>query len=249
LSNAARYDYRGARVLVTGGTSGIGAGIAAAYRDAGADVTITGTRASAADYDGDLRGFRYVPLELTDDAGIDALGASLRALDILVNNAGGNFAAQNEYLPEVFERALRVNLTSAYRLAHAMRPHLCRSALTGGASVIGIASMTSYFGVEVVPGYGAAKGALVQLTKTLAVAWARDRIRVNAVAAGFIESRMMEVFMSVPALTSAALGRTPMNRFGQPADIAGAVLYLTSAAAAFVTGQTLPVDGGYSVMG
>jgi NAD(P)-dependent dehydrogenase (short-subunit alcohol dehydrogenase family) len=89
----------------------------------------------------------------------------------------------------------------------------------------------------------------VQLTKTLAVAWARDRIRVNAVAAGFIESRMMEYFMSVPELTNAALARTPMQRFGTPADIAGAVLFLTSAAAGFVTGQTLPVDGGYSVMG
>jgi NAD(P)-dependent dehydrogenase (short-subunit alcohol dehydrogenase family) len=249
VSNTARYDYRGARVLVTGGTSGIGAGIAAAYRDAGATVTITGTRAGIADYDGDLSGFGYARLELTDDAAIAALGASLPALDILVNNAGGNFAAQNEYEPEVFERALRVNLTSAYRLAHAVRPHLLRSPLAGGASVIGIASMTSYFGVEVVPGYGAAKGALVQLTKTLAVAWAKHNIRVNAVAAGFIESRMMEYFMSVPELTSAALGRTPMNRFGKPADIAGAVLFLTSAAAAFVTGQTLPVDGGYSVMG
>ena len=249
MSNAARYDYRGARVLVTGGTSGIGAGIAAAYRDAGAAVTITGTRASIADYEGDLSGFSYARLQLTDDATIAALGASLPALDILVNNAGGNFAAQNEYEPEVFERALRVNLTSAYRLAHAVRPQLLRSSLAGGASVIGIASMTSYFGVEVVPGYGAAKGALVQLTKTLAVAWAKDNIRVNAVAAGFIESRMMEYFMSVPELTSAALVRTPMNRFGKPADIAGAVLFLTSAAAAFVTGQTLPVDGGYSVMG
>jgi len=249
VSNQARYDYRGARVLVTGGTSGIGAGIAAAYRDAGADVTITGTRAGAADYDGDLSGYRYLRLQLTDDSAIDAAAAALPELDILVNNAGGNFAAQNEYEPDIFERAVRVNLTSAYRLAHVFRPHLLRSALDGGASVIGIASMTSYFGVEVVPGYGAAKGALVQLTKTLAVAWARDRIRVNAVAAGFIESRMMEYFMSMPELTNAALGRTPLKRFGTPADIAGAVLYLTSGAAAFVTGQTLPVDGGYSVMG
>jgi NAD(P)-dependent dehydrogenase (short-subunit alcohol dehydrogenase family) len=249
MSNAANYDYRGARVLVTGGTSGIGAGIAAAYRDAGADVTITGTRGSTSDYDSDLSGYRYERLQLTDDRAIDALAARVPGLDILVNNAGGNFAAQNEYEPAVFEQALRVNLTSAYRLAHVLRPHLLQSALPGGASVVGIASMTSYFGVEVVPGYGAAKGALVQLTKTLAVAWARDRIRVNAVAAGFIESRMMTYFMSVPELTQAALERTPMRRFGTPSDIAGAVLFLTSSSAAFVTGQTLPVDGGYSVMG
>jgi 3-oxoacyl-[acyl-carrier protein] reductase len=205
-----RYDYRGTRVLVTGG---IGAGIAAAYRDAGADVTITGTRAGLADYDGDSSGYRYLTLQLTDDASIAAVAAALPELDILVNNAGGNFAVENEYEPEVFERALRVNLTSAYR-----------------------------------PGYGAAKGALVQFTKTLAVAWARDRIRVNAVAAGMIVSRMTTYFMSTPELTEPALARTPMRRFGTPDDIAGAVLFLTSDAAAFVTGQTLPVDG-YSVMG
>ena len=154
-------------MLVTGGTSGIGGGIAAAYRDAGADVTITGTRAGPADYDEDLSGYRYLRLQLTDDAAIDAMAGAVPELDILVNNAGGNFAAQNEYEPAVFERAVRVNLTSAYRLAHVLRPRLLRSVLEGGASVIGIASMTSYFGVEVVPGYGAAKGALVQLTLSL----------------------------------------------------------------------------------
>ena len=247
MSNQARYDYRGARVLVTGGTSGIGAGIAAAYRDAGADVTITGTRAGAADYDGDLSGYRYLRLQLTDDSAIDAVAAALPGLDILVNNAGGNFAAQNEYEPDIFERAVRVNLTSAYRLAHVFRPHLLRSALDGGASVIGIASMTSYFGVEVVPGYGAAKGALVQLTKTLAVAWAGDRIRVNAVAAGLTETRMTAGHVSDPQALAPTLARTPLRRVGRPSDIAAAALFLTSEAAAFITGQTLPVDGGYSI--
>ena len=243
-----RYDYRGAQVLVTGATSGIGSGIAAAYREAGADVTITGTRASAAEYDGDLSGFRYLQRRLEDDAGIARVAAALPALDILVNNAGGNFAAENEYEPDVFERAVRVNLLSAYRMAHACHDKLAASRLPGGAGVVGIASMTSYFGVEVVPGYGAAKGGLVQLTKTLAIAWAKDHIRVNAVAAGIIQSRMTDYFLTTPDAEASRL-RTPLRRFGTPADVAGAVLFLTSEAAAFVTGQTLPVDGGFSVMG
>ena len=244
-----RYDYRGARVLVTGGTSGIGAGIAQAFHAAGAEVTITGTRPAAADYDDDLGAYRYLQLQLTDDAQVDAVAAALPQLDILVNNAGGNFMVENEYEPDVFEKAIRVNLLSAYRLAHALQPKLAQSRLEGGGSVVGIASMTSYFGVEVVPGYGAAKGALVQLTKTLAIAWAKQNIRVNAVAAGLIASRMTGPALALPEFEQAVLARTPQRRIGTPADIAGAVLFLCSGAAAFVTGQTLPVDGGYSIMG
>lgn len=244
-----RYDFNGAHVLVTGGSNGIGAGIAAAYRDAGAHVTITGTRAKAADYDSDLSGYRYLQLQLTDDAQLDAVAQALPRLDILVNNAGGNFMMENEYEPDVFEKSLRVNLISAYRLAHACQPLLAQSELPGGASVIGLASMTSFFGVEVVPGYGAAKGGLVQLTKTLAIAWAKQNIRVNAVAAGLIASNMTAPALAMPEFNDAILARTPQRRIGTPEDIAGAVLFLSSAAASFITGQTLPVDGGYSVMG
>ena len=243
------YDYRGAEVLVTGGSNGIGAGIAAAYRAAGANVTITGTSASATDYDDDLSGYRYLQLRLTDNAEIDAVAAALPKLDILVNNAGGNFMVENEYEPEVFEKSVQVNLLSAYRMAHACRAKLAESQLPGGGSVIGLASMTSYFAVEVVPGYGAAKAGLVQLTKTLAVAWAKHNIRVNAVAAGLIRSKMTENFMSIPGATDPSLARTPQGRFGDASDIAGPVLVLTSAAAGYITGQTLPVDGGFSVMG
>ncbi|HTV94955.1 MAG TPA: SDR family oxidoreductase [Steroidobacteraceae bacterium] len=248
-ASTVRFDYSAAHVLVTGGTSGIGAGIAAAYREAGARVTITGTRPSAADYGSDLRGCAYLRLRLTEDGDIDAVAAALPRLDILVNNAGGNFMTEDEFDPLVFERSVRVNLTGAYRLAHACLPLLCKSTLPGGASVVGLASLTSYFGNTYVPGYGAAKAGLVQLTKSLAMAWAARNVRVNAVAAGFIVSRMMEYFLATPALAQPAIERTPQRRLGQPRDVAGAVLFLTSSAASFVTGQTLPVDGGYSVVG
>jgi 3-oxoacyl-[acyl-carrier protein] reductase len=244
-----RYDYQGAHVLVTGGTSGIGAGIAAAYHAAGAQVTITGTRARAGDYPHDLRNFRYLSLSLTDKQQISAVAAALPQLDILVNNAGANFMLQNEYDPEVFDKGLQVNLSSVYRLSQACRGQLAASKLAGGASIIGIASLTSFFGLEVVPAYGAAKAGLVQLIKTLGIAWAKDNIRVNAVAAGVTESRMTAQMLKVPAMMAPILARTPLKRTGQPQDVAGAVLFLTSAAASFITGQTLLVDGGYSVVG
>ncbi len=244
-----RYDYRGAAVLVTGGTSGIGAGIAAAYREAGAEVTITGTRATAAEYGGDLSGYHYLPLSLTDKSQIAAVAAAVARLDILVNNAGANFMMQNEYDPEIFEKGLQVNLASAYRLAQGLKAKLAASKLPGGASVIGLASLTSFFGLEVVPAYGAAKAGLVQLVKTLSIAWAKDNIRVNAVAAGVTESRMTAQMLKIPAMMAPVLARTPLKRVGQPQDVAGAVLFLTSAAASYVTGQTLLVDGGYSIVG
>ena len=243
------YNYRGAQVLVTGGTSGIGAGIAAAYRDAGAEVTITGTRKAAGEYSEDLKGFRYLQLSLTDNAQIESVAAALPQLDILVNNAGANFMMQNEYDPEVFEKGVRVNLTSAYRMSHALKGKLAQSKLPGGASIIGIASLTSYFAVEVVPAYGAAKAGLVQLIKGLGLAWAKDNIRANAVAAGITESRMTAQMLSMPEMMAPVLARTPLARPGKPLDVAGAVLFLTSASASYITGQTLLVDGGYSIVG
>ena len=245
------YDYSGAAVLVTGGTSGIGAGIAAAYRAAGAEVTITGTRASAADYEDDLGGYRYLRLDIEDATSIDAVAAALPRLDVLINNAGLALPSLglDEYEPEVFERALRMHLTGGYRMAHRCVDKLAESRLPGGGSVIGIASMSSFFGIEIVPGYGAAKTGLVGLTRTLAVHWARRKVRVNAVAAGLTESRMTAATIANPDWTAPTLARTPAGRLGVPQDIAGPVLFLTSAAASWITGQTLPVDGGYTIAG
>ena len=244
------FDYKGAAVLVTGGTSGIGAGIAAAYLAAGADVTITGTRASAADYDADLSGYRYLQLDIEDNASIDAVAAALPRLDILINNAGFALPSMglDEYDPDIFERAVKMHLTAGFRMAQRCADKLLESKLPGGPSIVGIASMSSYFGIDIVPGYGAAKTGVIGLTRALAVHWG-GKIRVNAVAAGLTESRMMATTVSNPEWSGPTLARTPAGRLGVPQDIAGPVLFLTSAAAGWVTGQTLASDGGYTIAG
>ncbi len=245
-----QFDYSGYNVLVTGGSNGIGAGIAAAYQAAGANVTITGTRASADDYDGDLGHYRYLQMIATEKDSIQAVADALPELDILINNAGASLpGGQDEYDPDVFEEALSINLSSNYRLANALHDKLTASTAPGGASIIGMASMSSLFGIEIVPGYGSAKTGLVGLTRVLGVRYARDNIRVNAIACGLIKSNMTAVMVEIPEMIQPHLDRTPMNRLGEPADIAGPTLFLTSPAAAYITGQILAVDGGFSVQG
>lgn len=245
------HDYAGAHVLVTGGTSGIGAATAAAYRDAGADVTITGTRDSPADYDTDLSGYRYLRMDIEDGASIDATASALPRLDILINNAGIALPSLglDEYEPDVFARAVNMLLVGAFRMARRTVDLLAQSRIEGGASVIGLASMSSFFGIPIVPGYGAAKTGLVGLTRTLAVEWGPRNVRVNAVAAGITRSRMTAGTFAQEEWTAPTLARTPLGRLGVPEDIAGAILFLTSPAAAWITGQTLAVDGGYTVSG
>jgi NAD(P)-dependent dehydrogenase (short-subunit alcohol dehydrogenase family) len=244
--NTLRFDFAGARVLVTGGTSGIGLAVATAFAGAGALVTITGTRAGPAAYDDELSGFAFRRLDVRDGAAIAALAAELDGLDVLVNNAGANFARDpSEWDPAVFEDSVRVNLFSAQRMALACKPLLAASTLDGGASVLNVASLSAFVAVPPVPGYGAAKAAIVQVTRNLAVAWAGDGIRVNAVAPGLIATRMTAGMRGVAAAEGPHLARTPLGRWGTPADVAPAFLFLASAAARFVTGTTLAVDGGY----
>ncbi len=248
--SAITFDYTGAHVLVTGGTAGIGHGIARAFAAAGAAVTVTGTRSAPSEYDVDLGGLTYRQCRMTESTDIEAVASSLTALDVLVNNAGRNLpGGRSEYEPGVFEEIVAINLFGPFRLATACRELLEASALDGGASVVNLASMTSFFAVEMVPGYGAAKAGVVQMTKTLAVAWARHGIRVNTVAPGVIETGMTAAMMPFETITAPLLARTPLGRFGTPADVAPVVLFLASPAARYITGQTIPVDGGFSVMG
>ncbi len=245
-SDRVRFDFRDSRVLVTGGSNGIGLGIARAFASAGARVSITGTRASASDYDHDLSPFEYHGVDMRESAALDELAASFDSLDVLVNNAGANLVVRDEWQPEVFEEAVRINLFGAFRLAVRLKPRLTASALEGGGSVLNVASMSAFVAVPLVPGYGAAKAAIVQMTKNLGVAWAQEGVRVNAVAPGIVESNMTAVMKGVEALEGPEIARTPMGRWGTPEDIAPAMLFLASPAARFVTGQTLCVDGGYS---
>jgi len=248
MNNTTTYDFSGAKVLVTGGTSGIGHAVARAFAAAGATVTITGTRASAADYDDvDLSGFTFRTLQVQDTDAIKALAAGLDGLDILVNNAGATMPGGDEWTHEGFEESVRVNLLSAFHMTRACFDHLVASPLKGGACVIGVASLTSFFANELVPGYGAAKAGVVQMAKSMGLTWAQHGIRANNIAAGLTVTRMTGVMQDIPEFNQPVIDRTPMKRWGTPEDMAGAVLFLCSEQAGFITGQTLIIDGGYTL--
>ncbi len=246
MTNRVSFDFSAAAVLVTGGTSGIGHATATAFAAAGASVTITGTREGPGDYDTDLSRFSYRQLQMTDPGLIDAVVASIDSLDVLVNNAGANFpGGRDEWEPDTFAAALALNLVGPMRLTTGCRERLAASTLDGGASVVNMASLAAYRSIPLVPGYGSAKAGLVTLTRNLARLWVNDGIRVNAVAPGVIDTPMTAPMAHFPELLGGELAHTPMGRLGTPEEIAGAVEFLASAAASFITGHVLVVDGGY----
>jgi NAD(P)-dependent dehydrogenase (short-subunit alcohol dehydrogenase family) len=231
------FSFGGKSVVVTGGTSGIGRAVAEAFSAAGARVIAAGLRTEVAPRDV----ARVEELDVRDDEAVRTLFAGIDRLDFLVN-AAGVLRRDDEFSPEVFASVLDINLTGTMRSCMAARSLLSAS----GGAVVNVASMLTFFGGARVPAYSASKGGVAQLTRSLALAWAAEGIRVNAVAPGWIATPLTQALQDDPARSAQLLGRTPMARWGRPEEIAGPVLFLCSEAAAFMTGAIVPVDGGYS---
>jgi NAD(P)-dependent dehydrogenase (short-subunit alcohol dehydrogenase family) len=180
-------------------------------------------------------------LDVTDNEAVKGLIHSLPSLDILVN-AAGVIRRDAEFEIDTFSEVIDINLTGAMRACVAAREHLMRS----NGCIVNIASMLTFFGGPRVPAYSASKGGIAQLTRSLAVAWAQDGIRVNAVAPGWIATPLTQAIQDDPVRSGPLLSRTPMGRWGKPDEVADPVMFLCSDAARFVTGAILTVDGGYS---
>src|SRR5574343_707298 len=232
-------------VFITGGTSGIGAAIARAFAATGANVTATGATAAevqAAQAHAPNAGIAFETLDVRDGDAVKARLGQYAGLDVLVNCAG-IIQRQVELEPEAFARTVDINLNGTMRTCAAAREAL--KARSG--CIVNTASMLSFFGGGLVPGYSASKGGVAQLTKAVAMADASDRSRVNARAAGWIATPLTQALQDDPVRSAAILGRTPLARWGRPEDVADPVSFLASEAARFITGVVLPVDGGYLI--
>jgi NAD(P)-dependent dehydrogenase (short-subunit alcohol dehydrogenase family) len=240
-------DSQAPRALVTGGASGIGRATAIALRDAGYRVTATGlTDAELANAQADaaMTGIDITMLDVGDSDGVQRFFADLPRLDVLVNCAGVGRSG-DDFTEEGFMKTVDINLHGTMRCCYAARDLL----LASGGRIVNIASIMSFFGTGNGPAYAASKGAVAQLTKSLAIAWGREGVRVNAVAPGWIETPMTRGLNSDEGYAARVLHRTPMGRWGKPEEIAAVIAFLVSPAASFVNGAIMPVDGGYMVTG
>jgi NAD(P)-dependent dehydrogenase (short-subunit alcohol dehydrogenase family) len=231
----------GKKAIVVGGAGGIGSAISEVLSDAGAKVTATAINdAEQADARARLNDLDVRVLDVGDDADVVQFAADIGPIDILINCAGITSRGEVSFEEEEFLRVVDINLHGTMRTARAFRGAL--AARKG--CIVNIASVMSFHGSGTAPGYTASKGGVMQLTKSLAIAWAAEGIRVNAVAPGFIITPMTDKHID-PAFRARVEGRTPMGKWGQPTDVANAVLFLASDRASYITGVILPVDGGY----
>jgi 2-deoxy-D-gluconate 3-dehydrogenase len=248
------FDLKGKVALVTGGNGGIGLGIAKGLASAGADVAIAGrneAKNAAALAELKALGARATGLiaDVNDSAQVKRMVAdaaqAFGGLDILVANAGINIRKPpQDYSMAEWHQIMDTNLSSVFACCQAAYPEMKRR---GGGKIVTIGSMTSIFGFDVGPVYAASKGAVVQLTKSLASAWAKDNIQVNSVLPGFIDTELTQgARRNIPGMHERVVNRTPARRWGEPADLAGAAVFFSSRASDFVTGTALPVDGGFS---
>jgi 2-deoxy-D-gluconate 3-dehydrogenase len=244
------FDLTGKVALVTGGNGGIGLGMAKGLASLGATVMVAGRDAEKNKRAVATLGGKSgsIAMDMADEAGarsvVDATAQKFGRLDILINNAGINIRKPpQDFTLEEWQRVLDINLTSLFVCCQAAYPHLKER----GGKIINIGSMTSIFGASFAAPYGASKGAVMQLTKSLAVAWAADNIQVNAVLPGWIDTELTEMAREqVTGLHEKVVARTPAGRWGTPDDMAGIAMFLASPASDFVTGTAIPVDGGYA---
>ena len=228
------------KVLVTGGTRGIGEAIALAFAALGDQVLATGVEAELPTGQENID---YVALDVRNEDAIGQLVAGLPGLDVLVNCAGVLYRDNQEHEVAGFEEVVNINLLGTMRTSYA-----CRSLLAeADGCVLNMASMLTFFGSGPAPGYSASKGGVAQLTRSLAIGWADEGIRVNAIAPGWIETALTRPLVDDSQRSSEIVKRTPLGRWGTVEDVTGAALFLCSRQAAFITGAILPVDGGYSV--
>jgi len=239
-------DFSGKRVLVVGGSSGIGNGVAQAFRQRGARVAVWGTR-EASDYrveDGsDLSGLAYSRVDVSDSAAVTAAPSPFEGLDVLVLAQGTVLYRKGEFDMEGFRRVVAVNLDSM--MACAMR--FIEELRASGGNIVTVSSTSAFHATRGNPAYNASKAGLVALTRTLGQAWAADGVRVNGLAPGLVDTKLTKVTTEHPERLAASLRNIPMHRLGTPADMAGAVLFLASPLAGYITGQTIIVDGGLTL--
>jgi 2-dehydro-3-deoxy-D-gluconate 5-dehydrogenase len=251
------FDLKSKVAIVTGGNGGIGLGMARGLAAAGARVVVAArdqnkSRAAVKDLEGRGAEAMAVAVDVADEASVSTLVRTVAErwgrIDVLVNNAGINIRKPvHELALAEWHRVVDTNLTSAFLCARAVYPVMKAA---GGGKIVNIGSMMSIFGASFAPAYGASKGGMVQLTKSLAIAWARDNIQVNAVLPGWIDTDLTRrARQEVSGLHESVLRRTPAGRWGGIDDMAGIAVFLASPASDFVTGTAIPVDGGYSIQG